>query len=86
MSRCQVVRRSPTKNTGFSWGRFPMGPSGIVVYRLFRRDLTGAVHIEPLHFYPHDQRPAVALALREACHRLRDRVDELDLAAMGVTA
>lgn len=86
MSRRPITRRAPTKNTGFSWGRFPMGDTGIVCYRLFRRDLTGAVHIEPLHFYPRDQRPAVALALREACHRLRDRVDELDLAALGVTA
>ncbi len=29
---------------------------------------------------------AVALALREACHRLRDCVNEIDLAALGVTA
>lgn len=85
MSR-PVTRRAQKKNGGFSWGRFPMGDTGITAYRLFRRDLTGAVHIENLHFYPQDQRRAVALALRAACHRLRDRVDEIDLATMGVTA
>ncbi len=86
MSRHPVTRRSPTKNTGFSWGRFPMGASGIVVYRLFRRDHRGAVHFVGLNFYRHDQRSAIAMALRAACHRLRDRVDEIDLAAMGVAA
>lgn len=85
MSR-PVTRRAPKRNGGFSWGRFPMGDTGIVCYRLFRRDLTGAVHIQSLHFYPQDNRRAVALALREACHRLRDCVDEIDLAALGVTA
>lgn len=85
MSR-PITRRAPKRNGGFSWGRFPMGDTGITAYGLFRRDLTGAVRIENLHFYPQDQRCAVALALRAACHRLRDRVDEIDLATMGVTA
>ena len=85
MSR-PMTRRAPTKTTGFTWGRFPMGNTGIVCYRLFRRDLAGAVHIEAMHFFPRDQRAAVALALREACHGLRDRVDKIDLAAMGVAA
>ncbi len=86
MSRHLVVRRSPTKNTGFSWGRFPMGPSGIVVYRLFRRDHAGALHFIGLNFYRHDSRSDMAIALRAACHRLRDQVDEIDLAALRVAA
>jgi len=85
MSR-PVTRRAPKRNGGFSWGRYPMGDTGITAYRLFRRDHTGAIHIENLHFYPQDQRRDIALALRAACHRLRDRVDEIDLAAWGVTA
>ncbi|RLK53408.1 hypothetical protein BCL79_2714 [Stenotrophomonas rhizophila] len=84
MSRHPAVRRSPTKNTGFSWGRFPMGPSGIVVYRLFRRDHAGALHFLGLNFYRHDTRRDMAIALRAACHRLRDQVDGIDLQAMGV--
>jgi len=63
-----------------------MGPSGIVVYRLFRRDHSGAVHFLGLNFYRHDSRSDMAIALRAACHRLRDQVDEIDLAAMEVEA
>lgn len=81
-----VTRRSPKKLGGFSWGRFPMGSTGAIAYRLFRRDHRGALHTSILHFYPRDQRRELALALRAACHRLRDRVDEIDLAAMEVAA
>ncbi|NWF33493.1 hypothetical protein HH110_10630 [Stenotrophomonas sp. SAM-B] len=81
-----VARRSPKKLGGFSWGRFPVGDTGVVAYRLFRRDHRGALHTSILHFYPRDQRREVALALRPACHRLRDRVDEIDFVAMGVAA
>ncbi|WP_313211531.1 hypothetical protein [Stenotrophomonas sp.] len=85
MSR-PVTRRAPQRNGGFSWGRFPMDDTGAVAYRLFRRDHRGALHTSILNFYPRDQRCEVALALRQACHRLRDRVDEIDLAAMEVAA
>jgi len=85
MSR-SVTRRAPKSNGGFSWGRFLDKPSGIVMYRLFRRDQTGALHLLGLNFYRHDARRDIALALRAACHRLRDRVGEIDLAAIGVTA
>lgn len=40
-----MTRRAPKKQHGFSWGRFPMGETGIVCYRLFRRDHRGVVHI-----------------------------------------
>ncbi len=86
MSRHPIIPRAPTRNGGFSWGRFPVGDTGVVAYRLFRRDHRGALHTSILHFYPRDQRGEVALALRQACHRLRDRVDEIDLAAMEVAA
>jgi len=78
-----VTRRSPKKQGGFSWGRFPMGLSGIVVYRLFLRDQTGVAHFLGLNFYRRDTRRDVAIALRGACHRLRDQVDEIDLATLG---
>lgn len=85
MSR-QTTRRPPKKNGGFSWGRFPMGDTGITAYRLFRRDHTGTIHTQILNFYPQDKRRDIALALRDARHRLRDRVDAIDLAAWGLTA
>lgn len=81
-----ISRRPPRKLGGFSWGRFPASDTDIVAYRLFRRDNTGATHVENLHFHLRDQRRQVALALRAACHRLRDRVDEIDLVTLGVAA
>lgn len=77
-----LTRRAPKKQGGFSWGRFPDKPSGLVMYRLFRRDHTGAVHLHGLNFNPRDSRREIALALRAARHSLRDRVDEIDLAGM----
>lgn len=83
---CPVTHRAPKKNGGFSWGRYPMGLPRIVAYRLFRRDHTGALHFDAFTAQPHHTRPDVARGLRAACHRLRDRVDEIDLAALGVAA
>jgi len=85
MSR-SVARRSPKKLGGFSWGRFPMGPAGAIVYRLFRRDHAGALHFVALNFYRRDARRDMAIALRAARHRLRNQVAEIDLVAMGVAA
>lgn len=84
MSR-HLTHRHP-KAQRFAWGRVPLKGAGTVVYRLFRRDHRGALHTTILHFYPRDTRHEIALALRQACHQLRDRVDEIDLAAMGVIA
>jgi len=81
-----VTRRAPKKNGGFSWGRYPMGQPRIVAYRLFRRDHTGALQFEGYTAQPQHTRAEIARGLRAACHRLRDRVDEIDLAAMGVAA
>lgn len=85
MSR-SVTRRAPKSNGGFSWGRFLDKPSGIVMYRLFRRDHNGALHFIGLNFSRHDSRRDMAIALRAACHRLRNRVDGINLAALGVAA
>jgi len=82
MSR-PVTRRQPKRNGGFSWGRSPMGDTGIVCYRLFRRDHIGALQFEGYTAQPHHTRPDIARGLRAACHRLRDRVDEFELSALG---
>lgn len=81
-----AVRRSPKKLGGFSWGRFPVGDTGVVAYRLFRRDHAGALHFVALNFYRRDTRRDMATALRAACHRLRDQVYEIDLSAMEAEA
>lgn len=81
-----MTRRAPAKNGGFSWGRFPMGDTGVVSYRLFRRDNRGALHWHILDFRGDETRFEMAQRLRAAKRRLRDRVDEIEPAAMGVAA
>ena len=85
MSRA-ITRKTPAKSNGFSWGRFPMGDTGVVAYRLFRRDHRGALHTRCIDLKPGDDRCAIAASLRRARRSLRDQVDEIDLAAMGVEA
>ena len=75
-------RRAPRKNTGFSWGRFPL--RGCTDYRLFRRDYTGALHVESRTFNMSEPPAHIARALRLAKRQLRDRVDTIDLQAMEV--
>lgn len=82
----RVTRKEPKKNPGFSWGRFPMGDTGVVAYRLFRRDCRRALHTRCIDLRPGDSRSAIAASLRRARRTLRDQVDEIDLAAMGVEA
>jgi len=83
MSR-HLVRRTPRAQGGFSWGR--VLSSGKVGYRLFRRDHTGALHMFICVFRETDSRASVAGTLRRARRSLRGKVDEIDLAEMGVEA
>ncbi|MGV1119197.1 hypothetical protein [Xanthomonas translucens] len=80
-----LSRRTPQSNGGFSWGRLQPGEH-TVTYRLFRRDLTGELHCSLHTFHIATPRRSIANDLRRARHKLRDKVDEIDLAAMGVTA
>jgi hypothetical protein len=81
-----ITRKTPAKSDGFSWGRFPMGDTGVVAYRLFRRDCRGALHTLSVDMRAGDERSAIAASLRRARRSLRDQVDEIDLEAMGVAA
>ncbi|QNH21201.1 hypothetical protein HEP73_02113 [Xanthomonas sp. GW] len=80
-----LSRRKPQRNGGFSWGRVLLSDT-TVTYRLFRRDHSGHCHFWPLEFDAATPRRLIANELRRARHKLRDKVDEIDLAAMGVTA
>lgn len=87
----QLAKRLPNRDRRVSsWGRFPsvdsLGNCVGVQYRLFRRDHRGAVHMEPVTFYREADRATIARLIRRTHHALRDRVDEIDLAAMGVPA
>lgn len=85
MSRALCHKR-PNPGTRFSWGRV-VGGGGAITYRLFRRDVKGALHVEMKRFEPdHFERADIAPILKAMRHALRDRVDELDLKFMGVEA
>lgn len=82
--------RQPKKCAGFSWGRVAL-PDGGVSYRLFRRDQRGALHYFMRNYSAAElecsfnMRLAIAGELKRARHALRNQVDEVDLALMGVT-
>lgn len=82
--------RQPKKSGGFSWGRVAL-PDGGVSYRLFRRDQRGALHYFMRNYSAADlerglnMRLVIADELKYARRALRDQVDEIDLALMGVT-
>jgi len=80
------TRRAPKRNEGLSWGRFPTDDGSAVTYRLFRRDHTGRLHFDARTFFTTSDPTYIAKVLRHAKRQLRDRVDEIDLAAMEQAA
>lgn len=76
--------KEPKRTRGFSWGR-AINHEGIMVWRLFRWDIHGRLHYERLAVDRRSRRSWIAQQLREHRHRLRDKVDSIDLAALGVT-
>lgn len=81
-----ATRKLPAHRGCFSYARVPLDGGG-VVYRLFRRDQNRVLHAEMLTFHSDGEccRCVVARRLREARHRLRDTVDDIDLEIMGLT-
>lgn len=84
--RNRFTRRAPRRNWGLSWGRFQTDDGSAVTYRLWRRDHAGALHMEARTFFTHAGPAHIARVLRQAKRQLRDRVDTIDLAAMGLAA
>lgn len=85
MSR-HIARRAPKETMGFAWGRFPTVDGSAITWRLYRRDHRRALHMHVLTFFAHDDRAVIAGHLRRARRYLRDKVDDIDLVAMGVAA
>lgn len=82
MSR-HISHRQPKKRAGFSWGRYVDAERAAAVeWRLFRRDHTGRLHFEHRLFLAGTPRDHIAGVLLIARRRLRESVDEIDLAAM----
>ena len=73
--------KRPAKKRGFAWGRITH-EGGDVEYRMFRRDKRGAMHYEWHAFDRREPRGYVIRELRRMYKRLRDRVDEIDLAIL----
>lgn len=89
MKTTHLARRPPVKAGGFSWGRFPRLQEDRIVsvdYRLFRRDHGGRLHSHILTFNHGEPRWLIAERVKKARHSLRDKVDVIDLEAMGVAA
>lgn len=82
------TRKLPAHHGVFSYARIPghetTGTPAGVTYRLFRRDQAGALHAETRDFHPDCTRRFIASELNIARHQLRNTVDEIDLALMGV--
>ena len=76
--------RQPGKKNGFSWSR--SSRDGVVCWYMFRRDQRGKIHHFKLCESKATQRDWIAKNLRRARHALRDQVDTVDLALMGVTS
>lgn len=78
--------RPPKETLGFACGRFPTTDGSAVTWRLYRRDHLRALHMHAETFFAHEDRAAIAGRLRRARRYLRDKVDDIDLVAMGVAA
>lgn len=78
------TRRQPKPSIRFSWGRIPSDTG--CTWRLFRRDLTGRVHMAAVSFGAGTDRQLIARAVRRARTELLDRVDRIDFAELGLAA
>jgi len=82
MTHHRYDRRLPKRTEGFAWGRTIEKVMGghALTYRLFRRDLRGALHISTLQFSLSDHRRHIALQLLIARRQLREKVDAIGYA------
>lgn len=81
-----VRHLSPRKPRPYrhSWTRvIPADQTG-VIYRLFRRDLRGRMHMEELRYYRDAPRNAIAGDIRQARKRLLNKVDAIDFGLLGL--
>jgi len=78
-----IARRMPHNRNHFCWARIPQ-QDGCTLYRLYRRDQRGVVHAVLRNFPGGADRAEMAGELNIARHQLRNTVDDVDLALMGV--
>lgn len=82
MTHHRYDRRLPKRTEGFAWGRSIDRVMGghVLTYRLFRRDLKGALHISMRQFALTDHRCFIAMALRQMRKDLAAKVDAIGYA------
>lgn len=82
MTNIRYDRRLPKRTEGFAWGRSIDRVMGghVLTYRLFRRDLKGALHISMRQFALTDHRRFIAMALRQMRKDLAAKVDAIGYA------
>ncbi|PSD25174.1 hypothetical protein C7E13_00920 [Stenotrophomonas maltophilia] len=84
--RLHITRLAPKETLGLAWDRFPTLDGSAVTWRLYRCDHRRAMHMHAETFSAHEDRAMIAGRLRRARRYLRDKVDDIDLGAMGVAA
>lgn len=86
MKRGHLTRRPPMPGKRFTWARVPLGDSGMVCYRLFRRDVDGVQRMAAINCGRGLDRRHIAHGLRRERYGLLETVDALDFRKMGVSA
>lgn len=86
-----AAKKLPKKGRGFTWSRALRddGPDGeYVQWRLHRWDMRGTIHVSYVMAGRKmmGDRATVAQWLRTACHKLRDLVDDIDIAVLDEQA
>lgn len=76
--------KQPKKTRGFSWRRGYGADTNITGWRLYRWDCKGKLHGHEFYLMPEAHRSDAAILLRQACHQLRDEVDEVELKELGL--
>lgn len=79
------AHKRPTKNRRFSYARIP-GADNIVTWRLYRKDVSGAAHMDSLLAFAGTPRGQVARGLLTVRKSLLDDVDRIDFELLGVVA
>lgn len=81
LSLCSLILRVASRLN------FDHGSSSVsAMDAVYRRDHRRALHMHVLTFFAHEGRAMIAEHLRRARRELRDKVDDIDLLAMGVAA
>ena len=81
-----LQRKAPRKTRGFAWARIVDAELGVVTYRLSRSDEQRVLHTDMRTFRIDTHRSDIARAVWAMRIRLRDKVDEIVLRQLGVTA